>query len=151
MTASRASLMFHSPSSRHNREEVALDPSQLVESAASLMDKRVTDPREVYFAMKAVYPRLLRKIEVRYDRRVEDVSPLKWRLVCSKGFWARHVWDGCSTSRARACPNNLAFRHGSQIGQLNKPHCKITNLFIELLVIPHLLAGSRPIIVAFIC
>jgi hypothetical protein len=115
------------------------------------MDKNSTDPRDFCFAMKAICPRLLHKIEIRYDRSVEDVSPLKWRVVRSKGFWARHVWDGCSTSRARACPNHLAFRHGAQIGQLNKPLGQITNLFIELLVIPHLLAGSRPIIVASIC
>lgn len=70
---SRMSLMFHSDSARLVREKAAHDRSHLVTIAASLVEKKSTDPRDICYAIKAIYPGLLGDIEVRYDRCVADI------------------------------------------------------------------------------
>lgn len=70
---SRMSLTFHLDCAGNVREKAIVNPPHTVEIAASLLGKRSTDPRDICFAIKAVYPDILGNIEVRYDRNVADI------------------------------------------------------------------------------
>jgi hypothetical protein len=104
---SRMSLMFHSDCARHVREKAVWDPSHLVTIAASLVEKKSTDPRDICFAIKAVYPDLLGKIEVRYDRSVADIYT-EVAASLFEGVWGTE-WLGWMLDIASMClPKSLS-------------------------------------------
>ncbi|KAE9373089.1 hypothetical protein N431DRAFT_406382 [Stipitochalara longipes BDJ] len=105
---SRTGLMFHLECARHVREKTVWDSSNTVTIAASLMGKRSTEPRDICFAIKAVYPDLLGNIEVRYDRSIEEIY-IEMAAILFNGTWGTK-WLGWMLDIASMClPKSLSF------------------------------------------
>ncbi|KAI0385236.1 heterokaryon incompatibility protein-domain-containing protein [Hypomontagnella monticulosa] len=66
-------LAFHSNCLYHVRGKGAWDQARLASITSSLMVKKSAEPRDICFAIKAIYPDLLGDIEVRYDGSVADI------------------------------------------------------------------------------
>ena len=83
------------------------DPSHTVEIAVSLLGKRSTDPRDICFAIKAIYPDLLSNIEVRYDRSVADIY-IELTAALFNRVWGTN-WLGWMLNIASMClPKSLS-------------------------------------------
>ncbi|KAK0713341.1 hypothetical protein B0T26DRAFT_362784 [Lasiosphaeria miniovina] len=103
----RMDLEFHLDSARHVREKAAWHSSKSVQTAVSLIEKSSTDPRDIFFAIKAIYPDLLGKIEVRYDRSAADIYT-EVAASLFEGVWGTDMLGWMLDTAGMCLPKSLA-------------------------------------------